>query len=241
MRIKALLVALLMLSCVPVLRAQEDQADPAAQELDALLAEHEKSELGYAEAYRAFLPRFEKFVKRHRGTEAEARATLWLIQQTWWLREANSTDKMVEASMPLAEDLLERHPHSPQLHLLTEYHYVFTTEQRRQLYERLLEISPHPEVLAAAHFGLARLTPARDEAGSANAHYTALLTKYANVKWRETTFGRIADAHLNPHAPADLQVGKPAPEIEGIDHTGKPMKLSDYLGQVVLLDFWGDW
>ena len=38
-----------------------------------------------------------------------------------------------------------------------------------------------------------------------------------------------------------LQPGKPAPEIAGEDIDGKPMKLSDFRGRVVLLDFWGHW
>ena len=33
-------------------------------------------------------------------------------------------------------------------------------------------------------------------------------------------------------------VGKPAPEITGTDLDGRPFKLSDYRGKVVLLDFW---
>ena len=35
-----------------------------------------------------------------------------------------------------------------------------------------------------------------------------------------------------------LSVGKEAPDIEGEDQDGKPFKLSDYRGKVVLLDFW---
>lgn len=38
-----------------------------------------------------------------------------------------------------------------------------------------------------------------------------------------------------------LAVGMIAPEIEGEDLDGKPFKLSDYRGKVVLLDFWGNW
>ncbi len=38
-----------------------------------------------------------------------------------------------------------------------------------------------------------------------------------------------------------FNVGAPAPEIEGQDLDGTPMKLSDFRGQVVVLDFWGDW
>jgi hypothetical protein len=38
-----------------------------------------------------------------------------------------------------------------------------------------------------------------------------------------------------------LAVGKPAPEIEGKDIDDKPIKLSDYRGKVILLDFWAHW
>jgi hypothetical protein len=38
-----------------------------------------------------------------------------------------------------------------------------------------------------------------------------------------------------------ILVGKPAPEIEGEDIDGRKVKLSDYRGKVVLLDFWGHW
>ena len=39
----------------------------------------------------------------------------------------------------------------------------------------------------------------------------------------------------------NLIVGKPAPEIDGVDFDGKPLKLSDYRGKVVVLVFWGTW
>lgn len=35
--------------------------------------------------------------------------------------------------------------------------------------------------------------------------------------------------------------GKAAPEIAGEDIDGNPMKLSDFRGKVVFLDFWGNW
>ena len=38
-----------------------------------------------------------------------------------------------------------------------------------------------------------------------------------------------------------LASGKVAPEIIGKDVDGKEMKLSDYRGKIVVLDFWGDW
>jgi thiol-disulfide isomerase/thioredoxin len=39
----------------------------------------------------------------------------------------------------------------------------------------------------------------------------------------------------------NLAVGRPAPEIDGTDMDGKPLRLSDYKGKVVVLVFWGTW
>jgi peroxiredoxin len=36
-------------------------------------------------------------------------------------------------------------------------------------------------------------------------------------------------------------LGSPAPEIEGKDLDGEPLRLSDYRGKVVLLSFYGEW
>jgi hypothetical protein len=38
-----------------------------------------------------------------------------------------------------------------------------------------------------------------------------------------------------------LSVGKPAPDITAEDIEGKKLKLSDFRGKVVVLDFWGNW
>jgi predicted Zn finger-like uncharacterized protein len=44
-----------------------------------------------------------------------------------------------------------------------------------------------------------------------------------------------------PNTSAGLAVGNVAMEIDGEDIDGKPFKLSDYRGKVVVLDFWGNW
>ena len=46
-----------------------------------------------------------------------------------------------------------------------------------------------------------------------------------------TTAHRFSD-------PAGPQVGKPAPAVEGVDADGQTVKLSDFRGKVVLIDFW---
>ena len=63
--------------------------------------------------------------------------------------------------------------------------------------------------------------------------------KYAAVKTAfDGPVGRKAESELFDLR--SLSVGKAAPEIEGTDQDGKPFKLSDYKGKVVLLDFWSE-
>ena len=65
------------------------------------------------------------------------------------------------------------------------------------------------------------------------------MNEFGDVEGRRRTLGKSAAAEL--FVLRRLQVGMIAPEItgEGIDE--KPMKLSEFRGKVVLLDFWGDW
>jgi RNA polymerase sigma factor (sigma-70 family) len=50
-----------------------------------------------------------------------------------------------------------------------------------------------------------------------------------------TTYGEAAQLYLRELR--DLGIGRPAPEIDGIDLDGRPMKLSDYRGRVVAIYF----
>ncbi len=54
--------------------------------------------------------------------------------------------------------------------------------------------------------------------------------------------GSLADtARADLFELKNLGIGQIAPEITGVDLTGTPMKLSDFRGKVVLLNFWGSW
>jgi RNA polymerase sigma factor (sigma-70 family) len=56
---------------------------------------------------------------------------------------------------------------------------------------------------------------------------------------RKLTLAEVARGRLDEMQ--NLIEGKPAPEIDGVDFDGKPLKLSDYRGKVVVLVFWGTW
>jgi hypothetical protein len=67
------------------------------------------------------------------------------------------------------------------------------------------------------------------------------LAKYADATVERGRFSDTVGARAKTQlfALRNLSVGKVAPDIVGEDQDGKPLKLSDYRGKVVLLDFWG--
>lgn len=68
--------------------------------------------------------------------------------------------------------------------------------------------------------------------------YAAVFNR-ADVRLRETALGRqMADQIRIARASA---VGALAPDFQKVDKDGKPIRLSDYRGKYVLLDFWGSW
>ena len=75
----------------------------------------------------------------------------------------------------------------------------------------------------------------------AQARYERLAKDYSDLSAGQVgTMKRLAEIKLEALR-HPIVIGKPAPEIEGEGIDGKKLKLSDYRGKVVLLDFWGNW
>jgi len=204
----------------------------AKEELAQLEKDFETAKLGRVEKYNTFKPGYETIAKQYPGTEEALTAKLWLLQQSWWLYKDRPA--MHKEAAKWADEILKEYPKSKRLADLASYQYVFSAESKTKYFTWMLEKSPHRGVKAASLFVLAKAK--RDRA-----LLERLGKEYADEKYRATTYGAMAKAHLNVHDKATLKVGQPAPEIEGINHEGKPLKLSDFRGKVVVLDFWGDW
>lgn len=70
--------------------------------------------------------------------------------------------------------------------------------------------------------------------------FEQVVEQFADVKGGGPyTLGRLAEAAL--FEIRNLAVGKVAPEITGDDLDGASLKLSDYRGKVVVLNFWASW
>jgi thiol-disulfide isomerase/thioredoxin len=74
---------------------------------------------------------------------------------------------------------------------------------------------------------------------SAEQLFERLQTQFAEVECGYSTLGEIARRKL--HELKHLAIGQPAAEIEGEDLNGQTMKLSEFRGRVVVLDFFADW
>ncbi|MFT4515675.1 MAG: hypothetical protein ACI89X_002352 [Planctomycetota bacterium] len=82
--------------------------------------------------------------------------------------------------------------------------------------------------------------PAAHEARSAKWFKAVIADKqFAAIDYFRGTLGDRAERTL--FELRNLSVGKVAPDIVGEDIDGTALKLSDYRGKVVVLDFWGDW
>lgn len=209
------------------------QADPAKEYVE-LLKDSKATNLGYKEAYLAFKEKFEAFAKAHPGTEEGISAKLWLLKNTWWHKDEKTMETRAAA---LADEILAEAPKSPQLARIPDCHYDFAPADRARIFVKILEISPHPEARGSALLRLALGAKGDERKGMLE----KLRKEYGEVTYRFGTLGELADAHLAPHDPGALAVGKSAPDILGRDADGKPMKLSDFKGRVVVVDFFGDW
>lgn len=205
----------------------------ASEELAAIEQRYKDAEGSWPEKYKEFRPIYEAFAARHPGSEDALRAKLWQLSNCWWQRDAGTMETSARA---IAAEILDEYPDSPLLTAMPACAYCLEAKDLA-FFLGALRKSPHAEVRAAAILALAQ----RGKNVDRNALYGELIADYRDIRQGYTTYGELAEAALHPHDKADLAIGKPAPDIAGADVDGNPMRLSDYLGKVVVLDFWGDW
>jgi hypothetical protein len=110
---------------------------------------------------------------------------------------------------------------------------------------KVVQADPQRGKSIAAAFGQSAIDVAMKKDPAAMAKESEALFEQTEKEYADVnggfkgTLGKSAAAEL--FELRNLAIGQPAPEITGEDIDGKPMKLSDFKGKVVLLDFWGDW
>lgn len=210
-----------------------------------------------------WVPRFKALADKHRGTEAEGRALAWIADNTMDAHPevlerltAGYVDQPFladvcrrfryaesEAARIFLEQCLERS-------LLDEvkgqacYSLGRLWKQRASMALRMKQ-DPGYRGRVVEHYG-EKLLDLVAEQGEKSCRRKAeeLLERVASdhaglTYFRDRKLGTKAEADL--FEMRNLNIGQVAPDIEGESIHGEPMKLSDFRGKVVVLDFWGHW
>ena len=221
---------------VTVLAGVTGADEESLAELDARFEEASET-MRSREAAAAFRDDYTALATRAAGTPDGLGAELWLLRMRWWA-QTEGEDKGEAATH--ARRLIADYPESAELKRIPEFGYLYSLEDLEAISGELARVTPHREVKAwCLHATGSKLFRSDEE--RALTFFGALRDRYGDVAFRATTFGEIASAYLDRHDASALAIGAVAPDIVGTDVHGEPMRLSDYRGKVVVLDFWGDW
>ena len=194
----------------------------------------ERKQLLAAMPAREFLPRFQEGAKAHAGTDAAVPFLIWILSNSDIDSAAGAAEIVVEAHAghPLAWQSARRIG-SMADHLGRAKTMLWLSQ--------LVDGAPDGEPAAQARmarammsFGTTGSPESDEEREQALVDLEAALASAQDSRTKQQLQSMLYEIR-------NLEVGMKAPDIEGDDLDGKPFKLSDQLGKVVLLDFWGDW
>ncbi len=181
-----------------------------------------------------YAPRMLKIAQDHPDDPAAIEAYVWLLMRT----RGAEAEKAIDALITHAD-----HPKVADAAPMLQYS---GGPKAVALLRAIIEKNPSRDAQGIACLTLARrlasdspgVDPKRAAAES-EALFERVVKDYADVKTGTRSIAEQAKSEL--FEARNLSVGKPAPDIVGKDLADKPLKLSDYRGKIVMLDFWGDW
>jgi uncharacterized protein (TIGR03067 family) len=193
-------------------------------------------------AEKALAPQVLAAVKRQLAHPSAARTLTWVCVTL-------ATERSTSAVFAESADLIvARFANSPDIGNLCEL--LGATPQWSSKVEKdlrtILDKNQDRAVRAAASFALASVVQRAGESRQNEAE--ALFEEFVRKFDGQEQYHYVAiEKMLNELAKRELTelktraLGKPAPEIEGIDLDGRGMTLSQFHGKVVLLSFWATW
>ncbi len=148
------------------------------------------------------------------------------------------------------KELIRSHVQDPKIAFFCARMVYDNSPQSERFLREVLAKNPDREAKGHACLALGqRLKMAAERAGSkeksesmtreAESFLERVAREFGDIKFFRGTLGDVAKNELNELR--HLGIGKTAPEITGQDIDGKSMKLTEFRGKIVVLDFWGDW
>ncbi|HEX6882263.1 MAG TPA: hypothetical protein VF530_02720 [Planctomycetota bacterium] len=199
----------------------------------------ERAELAAAFPREDFVPALEALAAEAKGTDLAARA--WLA----YLRIGALLDER-ELFTRALDRLVAEHVESTEMgSLALELVYgapAWSARPAAAALRTILAKTPHADIRAGALAELALLVGLDDAFGAEGRAEAEQLLARIEREHGSADFIGMTGAEFAAgarHEITQLRVGAVAPDFEASDETGTRFKLSDYRGQVVLLDFWG--
>jgi hypothetical protein len=204
---------------------------------------------GQEKAVAQFAPRMIEFAETSSGKAEALPALIWLLQNARSIQHESGSNLAAWAVERLTRDHAGRPELREALPALRYVGFSVTPDALAALYERIVRENSDKAVKAAATFNLAQTLlvggvakpDAVDKTGQPYSHRRRAITLFRQLvrEYPGTEEARNAEAALKGIMKIDI--GNEAPDIVGPDADGKEIKLSQFLGQVVVLHFWGYW
>jgi len=191
-----------------------------------------------------FRPRFRAYAEKHLGKPEAIPALVWLISN------GDVAGGMIgqpeEHSAWALEQLTTRYAEDPALarwlDRLRSAAWIVGRKPAINLFERIRKVHSDADARAVATFNLAYTLytyapfgrPSKKDRARAAGLFRQIIKDYADSSVADEAERFVFEIE-------HLQVGMKAPEIVGKDVEGKEIRLSQFRGQVVVLDFWGFW
>lgn len=150
------------------------------------------------------------------------------------------TKESLEAERLLREAIAQN-PH-PEVRGRANFGLAELLESRADVVRDIDDLPPSYRTwLGEAAFKQLTSRTVDDLVGESEALYGRVARDYSALEHPRTgkTLGVVAEGRA--YRLRNLAVGRSVPEIEGVDIDGKPLKLSDHRGEVIVLTFSGTW
>lgn len=196
---------------------------------------------GYRAAPKKLAPKMLELAKAKPDDETACDAAIWLVQN---IQNENEGKQAIEI-------IRKHHMTSPKMATAVgAFGYALGNDAPAFLQD-VFDKNPDKKVKAftlrtmaskATDAAVDYTTAEKDipvKAAAAEKLWARLQAEFGDVEWGQAKLGSMAKDELDMIK--NLFPGSKSPDITGEDTEGKPMKLSDFKGKVVMLDFWGTW
>ena len=240
-------------------RQESNSDDYAAMSLEDLASHYSARFRAYSKRYRAaptaaekrevfkdlpnvkpYWPRLIALINKDPGSAAGLEVV------DWWYRRGGRNEGSDTIVRLLTKHYSQKQSIKKYIPRIT---YHLSEDEAEESLRNLLKVSSFDSVKAAAVYELHQLLKTRAEGleGESAEAVTAevkslrdlIFAKYATEA--NTQGAKYSELLEAMSFATNLEIGKPVPEIEGVDLDGVEFKLSDYDGKVIVISFWGDW